>query len=224
MSYAETLKEDFKHLNDKVVAFEAEQNIILFEIKRISNKIESIKASLAFYNKEKDLLKATGKKIRENVYSEIEKIVTHFLQYIFEKPDLQFRIEPVYYERRTELRFWTTKEFIDEKTGETTQYLINPLESRGGGIINVLTFALYLAVDLWLDPPNAGPWRLDEIFKNVSEQYIPKCIELLKIIEQRYGRQSIIVTHNSQLLKWSDEAYSVSLNASGFSEIKRIDS
>ena len=71
MSYAETLKEDFKHLNDKVVAFEAEQNIILFEIKRISNKIESIKASLAFYNKEKDLLKATGKKIRENAFSAV---------------------------------------------------------------------------------------------------------------------------------------------------------
>jgi hypothetical protein len=221
LSYAELLKADVKRIDDKLTALKAEQGLIEKVVNELEEKILAIEVQKAFHIKEKDLLQLTSRDIRTKVYAEIEKVVTHYLQFVFEQPDLEFKIEPVYYERRTELRFWTTKSVVDE-SGEVKRYLVNPIESRGGGLVNVLTFALYLAVDLWLEPPCEGPWLLDEIFKNVSERYIPKCIELLTLVSSKYKRQSISVTHNNQMTKWCDNIYEVSLKPDGFSEVKKI--
>lgn len=71
-----------------------------------------------------------------------------------------------------------------------------------------------------IKPRVQGPIILDEPGKHVSEDYIVPMIEFLKSVGETFGRQIILVTHNTHLTESADSAYYVRLS-SGKSEVER---
>ena len=97
----------------------------------------------------------------------------------------------------------------------------SPEDSRGGGITDVVSLALRLAMLELVRPKPGGPVILDEPAKMVSREYLPNLAYFLKQYAARTGRQSILITHAEQLAEAADKSYLVTLK-DGISEVKEI--
>ena len=68
------------------------------------------------------------------------------------------------------------------------------LNERGGGLIEVVSFALRIAALKWLK--YNGPILLDEAWKSMSNDYkIDQVVQFLREVTDSTGRQVILVTH-----------------------------
>lgn len=87
-----------------------------------------------------------------------------------------------------------------------------PQDSRGGGIVDIVSIALRIAmIQLHNDPPINGPIILDEPGKHVSAAFSIKLAEFLKFISVQFNKQIIFVTHNEDLRAIADKTYTVAL-------------
>jgi DNA repair exonuclease SbcCD ATPase subunit len=97
----------------------------------------------------------------------------------------------------------------------------SPEDARGGGITDVVSLALRLAMLELVRPKPGGPVILDEPAKMVSAEYAGNLAYFLKQYAARTGRQVIMVTHNAQLAEVADKSYLVT-QVNGVSEVKAI--
>lgn len=97
----------------------------------------------------------------------------------------------------------------------------SPEDSRGGGITDIVSLALRLAMLELIRPKPGGPVILDEPAKMVSREYLPNLAYFLKQYAARTGRQIILITHAEQLAEAADKSYLVTLK-DGISEVREI--
>jgi len=82
------------------------------------------------------------------------------------------------------------------------------LTQVGGGIIDVLSFVLQVAV---VKLVGAAPILfLDEPFKHVSKNYLSRISQLVGMLSESMGIQVVIVTHEAQLIE-GDRVYRFAL-------------
>lgn len=76
---------------------------------------------------------------------------------------------------------------------------IDPINSVGGGVNYILSFLLCVA-SLILKNKENRVLVMDEPFRFVSKDLLPKVAEMLKFLTDSYNIQFIIVTHEQELL------------------------
>ena len=80
----------------------------------------------------------------------------------------------------------------------------NPESENGGGVVDILSFAMrFVVLQSMSDPIIDGPIIMDEPFKMVSSEYVPMLIDFMKKIAEDFDRQIIVVTHNNDLAQTS---------------------
>ena len=157
------------------------------------------------------LLQRTSEYAREQIKQQIEMLVTHCLQFVF-GPNLEFEID------LNEVRGKTSAEFYVISTYDDVKIKTKPQDARGGGIVDVISLALRIAVIQSTDTYKDGPLILDEPAKHVSSEYISNVAQFLKQISDVFHRQIIMVTHNQYLSEIADLTYKVELK-NGASEV-----
>ncbi|MBS4535985.1 ATPase [Clostridium sp. D2Q-14] len=183
--------------NGKKQAIEEEVNI-----KR--EKIKSIEQNIDILEKTNILLQKTSEYAREQAKKQIEGLVTNCLQYIFdENIEFEIDIQEAYGKPSAEF-------YVVTKSDEIIK--TKPEESRGGGVIDIISLALRIAFLHIHKPEIYGPLILDEPAKHVSEDYIFNVSEFLKEVSEMFNRQIIMVTHNNHLASIADISYRVELN------------
>ncbi|TCS92594.1 ATP-binding protein [Hazenella coriacea] len=148
---------------------------------------------------------------RTQAKQQLETLVTNALQYVF-GPMFRFEIDLSDHGGNPTAEFYV----VSEWEGQTIKN--KPQDSRGGGIVDIVSLALRIALIETIQPRLQGPIILDEPGKHVSEDYIVPMIQFLKSVAETFGRQIILVTHNTHLTESADTAYFVRL-ASGKSEV-----
>lgn len=93
---------------------------------------------------------------------------------------------------------------------------LDPLRSNGGGVVDVLTFALRVAVIMISKAPRI--MILDEPFKHVSADLRPATYEMVKLLSTKIGMQCIAVSHDKQFIEIADQVIYVALR-DGVSEV-----
>jgi DNA repair exonuclease SbcCD ATPase subunit len=150
------------------------------------------------------LLQKTSDFAREQARQKIEALVTHCLQFIFETP-IEFKIEINELRGRQEAEFYV----VSNINGESIK--TKPQEARGGGVVDIISLAIRIAMlgssSIDLD----GPIILDEPAKHVSDEYIAGVAEFLKQVSTTFKRQVIMVTHNRHLSEVADKAFKVEM-------------
>lgn len=146
------------------------------------------------------LLQLTSDFARQQAKSRIEEIVTSALTVVFGK-DYKFQLSLEVRANRPEVDYWL------ESEGIVTQ-LKPPDYDRGGGVADVVSLALRLAVAELSEVQ--GPILFDEPAKCVSAEYSEGVAYFLKEYSQRFGRQIIMITHSSELAKIGDISIGVS--------------
>lgn len=95
------------------------------------------------------------------------------------------------------------------------------IDSRGGGLVNVASFLLRVLLLLSARPPLARLLVLDESFANVSGEYLPAVVALLRRICDDGGFQLLLVTHRPELADAADVAYSFELE-DGLTRVRQV--
>lgn len=166
---------------------------------------------LASFDLVQILLQKTSDYARQQAKKRIEEIVTSALSVVFGK-DYSFTLEIAVKANQPVAEYYLTSE------GVTTQ-LKPPDYDRGGGVADVVSLALRLAVGELSGI--RGPLFLDEVGKHVSQEYAPNVAYFLKEYSQKFKRQAILITHNAVLAEIGDVSIGVKQQG-GKSKIEAI--
>ncbi|NLW22345.1 MAG: ATPase [Tissierellia bacterium] len=177
---------------------------ILEQIGEIEKSIIDIQNKIDLLEKVSILLQKTSEYARNQAKVQIESLVTNCLQYIFENNiEFEIEIEELYGKPNAEF-YVTTK--VDDTIIKT-----KPEQSRGGGVVDIISLALRIAFLQVHKPKIEGPLILDEPAKHVSEDYIFNVADFLKRTSEMFERQIIMVTHNNHLASIGTNAYRVTM-------------
>ncbi|WP_010249698.1 ATPase [Acetivibrio cellulolyticus] len=155
--------------------------------------------------KVKVLLQKVSEFAREQSRAHIEALVTNCLQYIFDS-SLEFRIEISEVRGRPEAEFYVLSKYGD------MEIKTKPQDARGGGVIDIISLAIRIAMLECSNLDNKGPIILDEPAKHVSDDYINQVAEFLKQVTHMFNRQVIMVTHNRHLSEMADKWYRIEMH------------
>ena len=161
------------------------------------------------------LLQEAASHAREQGRRQVEFMVTQALQFVF-GGDLAFKVVIEDKRARPEAEFYVCSNYGGDLRVETA-----PQDARGGGVVDVISLALRLALLQAFRPPVGGPVILDEPAKHVSEEFSPQVAQFLKSFSQSLGRQVIMVSHNQHLADSADVAYLVEMSR-GRSSVRRV--
>jgi DNA repair exonuclease SbcCD ATPase subunit len=161
------------------------------------------------------LLQEAASHAREQGRRQVEFMVTQALQFVF-GGDLDFKVVIEEKRDRPEAEFYVCSNYGGDLRVETA-----PQDARGGGVVDVISLALRLALLQAFRPPVGGPVILDEPAKHVSEEFSPQVAQFLKSFSQGLGRQVIMVSHNQHLADSADVAYLVEMSQ-GRSSVRRV--
>ena len=200
---------DYKKLKNSFIDKKNKYYEDLGEKKSIENNIKRLEKNLKKINNESEdlilvdtLLKETADFSRLQSSKEIESIVTSCLDLVFNSK-MEFKIE------LSQLRGKNSAEFFIIEMDEDKKYTYKIEDTRGGGVIDILSLALRIAFILKIYPPVKGPIVLDEPAKHVSDDYIFNIADFIKKISEEFDKQIIIISHNEHLSSIGDNSYKI---------------
>lgn len=134
---------------------------------------------------------------QQNLQYHISAIVTKALQDVF---DGKLQFECVFESKRgrTECQLLFRTENGD---------LLTPIDSSGGGAIDIASFALRLT--FWALKNSRGVLIFDEPFKFLSCDLWPKAAQMLQSLAKNMGVQIIMVTHIPDFIEVADKAFKI---------------
>lgn len=152
------------------------------EIQELENALDDWEESLS-------VCLAAGKTIQDRLTFYISSIVTKALKTVFS--------DPYSFQMAYKVRGGTKAQAIPilERDGE--EY--DPLKSCGGGVVDVVSFALRVSCLLLTRPIPDRILILDEPFRFVSRDLQPRVREMLEILSDELKIQFIIVTHEDEI-------------------------
>ena len=127
--------------------------------------------------------------IQEQAHLQIATVVSQCLAAVFEEEAYTFRIQFEEKRGKTEARLVFERDGLE----------LDPLASTGGGPVDVAAFALRLVVLALSRPSQRKVLFLDEPFRYVSREYLPRVRTMLEAVAQQFHTQIVMVTHQQGL-------------------------
>lgn len=194
-----------------------QQEHLLNEKKQWLERLQQIQQEIEDYTKARYLLQEAASFAREQARQNIEAWVTGALQYVFNTDDIAFRVLLSEKNNRPDADFYVVSQY------DGVQVETRPQDARGGGVVDIVSLALRIALMESGRQQVDGPLMLDEPGKHVSEEYGMMLAQFLKGVTQKTRRQVILVTHNHYLAESGDRSYQVAQNQ-GVSIVSERDS
>lgn len=180
------LETQYKIFSDEVVKIKHEHKLMMENIEKTKKLIIKSENDRKTHCKAVELLTIVQGVTRDKIKDGFENIVSWGLKYIFQE-DYKFCLVFGRRGNLNELDFAIKSPDLDEA--------INPMDSRGGGILNVVSMVLRLVLMEVSTPKINGFMILDESFKNVNgQQYINQLNQFVLDINEKFNRQIIHIT------------------------------
>lgn len=186
---------------------EGKKEKISEQIDEYNNNIKKIQSDIDLIGKVSLLLQRTSEFARNQAKIQIESLTSNCLQFIFEN-NTEFKIEIEELYGKANAEFYVTTN-IDDTIIKT-----KPEQSRGGGVVDIISLALRIAFLQVHKPKIEGPLILDEPAKHVSADYIFNVADFLKRTSEIFERQIIMVTHNNHLAAIGTKSYRIDMKKS----------
>lgn len=146
--------------------------------------------------KAREVINIVAKETQQQLEMRITNIVTMALAAVFPDP---YEFKLVFNERRNQ----TEADLLLVRNGEE----LSPVDGAGGGVLDVVSFALRIAVLLM-----SGYRRviiLDEPFRHLSADLQPKASEMMKMLSDKLGIQFIMVSHEEGIIDCADNIITI---------------
>jgi DNA repair exonuclease SbcCD ATPase subunit len=177
-------------------------------IVELRGKVRKTKMQLEQLEKAREIIRTVGLMTQQELQYHISDITSLALESVFKEP---YKLLLEFVERRNK----TECDIVFEKDGEK----FAPIDSAGGGVVDVASFALRIASWSMAIANKSHVIILDEPMRFVSAEYQENASEMIKEISQKLKIQFIIVTHNSTLASYADKTFEVSIKK-GISKVK----
>ncbi len=177
-------------------------------------ELAKVREDIATWEQVQALFAKVSEFAREQLKTRIEETVTAALLAVFGE-GLTFRINMRTSNGQPAADWQVVSQYGD------LEVAASPEDARGGGITDIVSLALRLAMLELVKPKPGGPVILDEPAKMVSAEYAGNLAYFLKQYAARTGRQVIMVTHNTALAEVADKSYLVT-QKDGVSEAKAL--
>lgn len=206
-------------LQKKEAFLKAKKDTVDSDLAMNRKLFQDTQSAIDLYTQCTQLLVDTSLAIQEKTTKKIADIVTALYREVFQSND-EFVIQ-VDAKRKTPVANF----FIKTQKGGHTLYL-DPVESDGGGKLDVIALGLRLAALLLYRPALRKVLILDEPMRFISSDktsefpFRYRAVAFLKKIAQEYGIQVISVTHDSELVDLADKHYEFSLDGEGYTRVK----
>ena len=171
------------------------------EKKAVQDSLRGLEKDLAAKRKEsvqveqaRIIAQLVAQKTQEELEYRLSQIVTNALETVFPRP-YSFRIRFAIKRGRTEA------ELLYERDGAE----FDPLSGGGGGVVDISALALRLACHLITSPKPQPVILMDEPFRCMGKDLLPKVGQLLQEMSKKMGFQFIIITHETPLEEWADQ-------------------
>lgn len=138
---------------------------------------------------------------RTQLKTKLEQTVTAALQAVFGVETIRFEVEM----KATNGQPSATWQIVSD-IGDVP-VTASPEDAHGGGIVDVVSLALRLALLELARPKIEGPIIFDEPAKMVSAEYLPNLAAFLKQYAKATNRQILMVTHAPTLAEIADVSY-----------------
>jgi DNA repair exonuclease SbcCD ATPase subunit len=135
------------------------------------------------------LIQAVAAEVQGKAQRKVSALVSRCLREVFGEHAYLFRLKLEAKRGKTEAR----PVFV--RDGKE----LDPVDESGLGQVDVAAFALRLAALLLHNPPVRRMMVLDEPFKWVSEEYLPRVRDLLEALATELGVQIVMSTHLREL-------------------------
>ena len=181
-------------------------------VKLKNTELTTFNKRLINIDKAQVLLQTTAKETQDGLKVHLEDIVQMALDTCF--PDeFIFCIEFELKNGRTVCDI-----FLQDPTEEKdSQFRIHPMQASGGGLVDIISLALRLAV--WTLSKPDDVIVLDEPFKFLSDNLRPMAGDILHKMSRKLGLQIIMVTHDQILMEIADKIFKVRKSRTGVSKI-----
>lgn len=190
-------------LNKRLTVFEKKLNEAKAKKKILKKSLAELKDSAIEQRKEKEaaekariVLQEVAQATQAKLEYNIENLVTLALHSVFPDP-YNFKVQFLQKRNKTEC------ELLFEKN----ETYFKPLESSGGGPIDVASLALRLT--FWKLTKSRPVLILDEPLKFVSSDLRSFCGKILKDLSEKMGVQIIMISHLSELLEYADNVIDI---------------
>jgi DNA repair ATPase RecN len=192
-------------LAQKVSRLEGERHGLIKERAECESALDANAIKMATLELAQALIQQTAQETQERLKFHIQELVSGAINAVF----------PGAYEFRCDFlvkRGSTEGDIYLLKDGER----IDPMDSTGGGVVDIVAFALRLVA--WSIGKSDNVIILDEPFKFLSVGLRPLAGELLRTLSGRLGIQLIYVTHDPELVGVADRIFEVS-QSDGISKV-----
>lgn len=191
-----------------------QKQLLELQLQDNQNNLGQTRQNLATWEQVQVLFTKVSEYAREQLKTRIEETVTAALTAVFGE-GYTFRINMRQLGNQPAAEWQVVSQYGDEEVAAS------PEDARGGGITDVVSLALRLAMLEILRPRPEGPVLFDEPAKMVSAEYAGNLAYFLKQYAEKTGRQVMLVTHNPQLAEAADKSYLVT-QKDGVSDVREI--
>lgn len=187
------------------------RQVLAERLDAVEARRDELQRQLVQWDLERILLGKVSDMARSRVKAHVEATVTAALQAVLGRP-IRFEV------RLRDLGGQPAVDWLVLSQDGGDEIVTDPEDGRGGGVLDIVSLALRMAVLELTRPRIDGPLIIDEGGKHVSRQYLPALAEFLKEYAARTGRQVLFVTHAPELTAAADKAYKFRLEG-GVTEV-----
>jgi DNA repair exonuclease SbcCD ATPase subunit len=201
------VKQELKLATEQFVKDRASRDHLLTRLKEEKKQLSGLTSNMGQLDQIHSLFMKAAEDTQKNLEIHISRLVTTALSAVFDS-SYEFKLEFVKKRGKTEADLWLVKNGSQMK----------PIDSVGGGVLDVTSFALRIA--FWaLTKPTRPIFILDEPGKHVSIDKLPKVMDMLKMLSEKLGLQIIMVSHNQTFINGANKKFDIAIH-NGKSELK----
>jgi DNA repair exonuclease SbcCD ATPase subunit len=209
MMTLEQIEQKAQDWRDDLVRKTTELDGLREQLDRATVEIEEQTADGQLTVRARVLLEQYSEIEQEQLKSKVEALVTRGLQTIFGE-DYHFSITMRVLRKQAAMEFTILRELVER----------DPMDSHGGGLVNVIALVLRLTI-VALTPGLSRTVVLDEPFAQLSQGYIEGMSAFIRELVDATDIQLIIVSHESEIAEVADQAYRLYFDESGLLVVER---
>ena len=200
-----------KQLDRLLLRQEAERDRLTRERTTLLERLTQEEESLVEWERARDLLVQVLLSTQGKVQSFVEEVATLALSTIYGN-GYSFELDYDTKRNQVEATPWIVRD------GER----YSPRDEVGGGVLDVASLALRMALWAVTEPRPSATFLLDEPSKFLSEDLQADFGRMLSELGRMLGAQFVVVTHSPDVASEAGLAYNVVLGQDGVSKVERI--
>ena len=188
----------FEEIASKIARGKAMKEVLNKALQTNQEALDQQKARLTVLEQVQALIQTVAKETQEKLRFHIEDIVNTALETCF-PGEYDFVVDFQIKRGKTEAELYLLKG--SEK--------IDPVESTGGGVVDIVSFALRISA--WTLSKTDNLIILDEPGKFISDNLQPLFADILSTLSKKLNLQIIMVSHEDAYIDCSDRVFNVSI-------------